>query len=91
MITREETIYNKDMKQAKHKLKVPEGPRIRRYYIFNEKIVNKAECIVQGRRSINVGDYDQVEVHMHGTGDACRGVHIKDEHGKCFRFGKGIK
>lgn len=67
------------------------GARIRRYYIFNDKVVNKDECVVQGRRSIGNGDYDQVEVHMHGTNIECQGVYVKDDGVKCFRFGKGIQ
>jgi hypothetical protein len=74
------------MKQIKQK-----ELKTRRYYIFNKDLINKAECIVQGRQSLNHGDYDQVEVHMHGTGDQCLGVGVKDEKGHCFKFGKGIK
>jgi hypothetical protein len=67
-------------------------PRVRRYYIFNEKVVNKEECVVQGRSSINKGDYDQVEIHMHGTDVLpCPGFGKRTEIGKCFRFGKGIQ
>jgi len=70
---------------------VNSGPRIRKYYIFNDKIVNKDECIVQGRSSIQKGDYDQVEVHMHGLGDECPGMELKKHDTKCFRFGKGVQ
>jgi hypothetical protein len=75
----------KQIKQQQKELKT------RRYYIFNEDLVNKAECIVQGRQSLNRGEYDQVEVHMHGTGDQCLGVGGKDEKGYCCKFGKGLR
>jgi len=65
---------------------------VRTYYIYNEDHINKAECVAQGRASINKGDYKIVEVHMHGAGTdvVCPGVYLKDEDGRCFRFGKGI-
>lgn len=68
-----------------------EGPRIRRYYIFDCKVVNEDECIVQGRASIQKGDYDQVEIHRHGTDIVDCDVHVKNEPDVCFRFGKGIQ
>lgn len=81
------------MKTAKQRRlpKLAAGTRTRRYYIFDAKAVNKDECVVQGRRTINSGDYDQVEVHMHGTDVECPGVFVMDDGKKCFRFGKGIQ
>lgn len=64
--------------------------RIRRVYVFDEKIVNKDECVVQGRRSVAQNDCDQVEIHKHAIGDECPGVFVKDEGTRCFRFGKGL-
>lgn len=70
--------------------KPPEGSNVRRFYIFDTKIVNMDECIVQGRRSVTQGDCDLVEVHKHAIKDECAGVFLKNEGNRCFRFGKGL-
>jgi hypothetical protein len=65
--------------------------KVRQYYIYNPDHINKTECVTQGRASIQKGDYKYVEVHKHGAGTMCPGMHLKDLDDKCFRIGKGIK